>query len=311
MGTTLDSPLHCVNSTRILARTSLHLYQLLLAHQQPVTNPLSYMTIFLALLWNSTTVSLDELVTGVFSSMAQGRKFLSGLSVENFVISQGDFIHDQLIGLDETCKQNDNLFCELPVLAALRDKKRKSKDSLPGKATAACRVPKQILRICDKEKKNETKGRVISATTTKLVNRIWGDFKVNEDEEIRIEDEEVENTEENMEEDSEVEEEKTLLLEKIKKPYSVVKRTKFCSTNKEITWDGQPGDKTCARETFYKRAIVRGDAIAVGSSVLVEMDDSDDVSPTDCRKMVHGRLMLRGFQTFLGTSANERGISHQ
>ena len=198
---------------RILARMGLHLYQLLHAHQQPVTNPLSYMTIFLTLLWNSTTVSLDELVAGVVSSMAQGRKFLSGLSVENFVISQGDFIHDEMIGLDETCKQNDNLFCELPVLAALRDKKMKSKDSLPGKAIAAGKVPKQSLRICDKEKKNETKGRVISATTTKLVNRIWGDFKVNEDEEtgnedeeIRIEDEEVENTEENMEQDSEVEE---------------------------------------------------------------------------------------------------------
>ena len=167
-----------MNSTRILARTGLHLYQLLHAHQQPVTNPLSYMTIFLTLLWNSTTVSLDELVAGVVSSMAQGRKFLSGLSVENFVISQGDFIHDQLIFLDETCKQNDNLFCELPVLAALRDKKMKSKDSLPGKETAAGRVPKQSLRICDKEKKNETKGRVISATTTKLVNRIWGEKNV-------------------------------------------------------------------------------------------------------------------------------------
>ena len=147
-----------MNSTRILARTGLHLYQLLHAHQQPVTNPSSYMTIFLALLWNSTTVSLDELVAGVVSSMAQGRKFLSGLSVKNFVISQGDFIHDQLIGLDETCKQNDNGFCELPVLATLRDKKMKSKDSLPGKATAAGRVPKQSLRICDKEKKMKPKG---------------------------------------------------------------------------------------------------------------------------------------------------------
>ena len=228
----------------------------------------------------------------------------------------------------------------MPVLAALRDKKRKSKGSLPGKATAAGRVPKQSLRICDKEKKNETKGRVISATTTKLVNRIWGEFysnylpekseggrgfKVNEDEETGNEDEEieneedeVENTQENMEESSEVEEEKTLLLEKIKKPYSVVKPTKFCSSNKEITWDGQPGDKTCAGETLYKRAIVRGDAVAVGSSVLVEMDDSDDVSliyfmeymfeNSDGRKMVHGRLMLQGFQTVLGTSANEREV---
>ena len=109
----------------------------------------------------------------------------------------------------------------MPVLAALRDKKRKSKGSLPGKATAAGRVPKQSLRICDKEKKNETKGKVISATTTKLVNRIWGEFysnylpekseggrgfKVNEgeetgneDEEIENEEDEVENTQENME----------------------------------------------------------------------------------------------------------------
>ena len=239
-------------------------------------------------------VSLDELVAGVVSSMAQGRKFLSGLSVENFVISHGDFIHDQLIGLDETCKQNDNVFCDLPVLAALRDKKRESKGSLPGKATAAGRVPKQSLRICDKEKNNKTKGKVISATTTKLVNRIWGEFYSN------------------------------YLPEKLeggrgfKKPYSVVKPTKFCSSNKEITWDGQPGDKTCAGETLYKRAIVRGDAVAVGSSVLVEMDDSDDVSPiyfveymfenSDGRKMVHGRLMLRGLQTVLGTSANEREV---
>ena len=48
------------------------------------------------------------------------------------------------------------------------------------------------------------------------------------------------------------------------------------------------------------------------------MDDSDDVSPiyfmeymfenSDGRKMVHGRLMLRGFQTVLGTSANEREV---
>ena len=218
---------------------------------------------------------------------------------------------------------------------------------MPGKATAAGRVPKQSLRICDKEKKNETEERVISATTTKLVNRIWGEFysnylpekseggrgfKVNEDEETGNEDEEtgnedeeieneedeVEKTQENMGESSEVEEEKTLLLEKIKKPYSVVKPTKVCSSNKEITWDGQPGEKTCAGETLYKRAIICGDAVAVGSSVLVEMDDSDDVSPiyfveymfenSDGRKMVHGILMLRGFQKVLGTSANEREV---
>lgn len=296
-------------------------------------------------------MSLDELVAGVVSSMAQGRKFLSGLSIESFVISQGEFIHDQLIGLDETCKQNDHVFSELPVLAALRDKKGKSKGSLPGKAIASGRVPKRSLRISDEEKKNETKRKVMSATTTKLINRTWGEyysnylpekseggrgFQVNEDEETGNEDEETgnedeetgnedeemgnenEEEEENMEVDSEVEEEETLLLEKIKKPHSALKPTKFCSSNEEITWDGQLEDKTCAGETLYKRAIVRGDVVAVGSSVLVEMDDSDGVSPIyfveymfenlDGRKMVHGRLMLRGFQTVLGSSANEREV---
>lgn len=285
-------------------------------------------------------MSLDELVARVVGSMAQGRKFLSGLSIENFVISQGEFIHDQLIGLDDICKQKDHIFCELPVLAALRDKKRKGKGSLSGKATASGRGPKRSLRILDQEKKNETKGKVISATTTKLINRIWGKFysnylpeksegghvfKVNEDEEMGNEDEEIENeedevdnTEENMEEDSEVEEEKTLRLEKIKKPHSVVKPTKSCSSDQEITWDGQPEDKTCAGGTLYKRAIVHGVVVVVGSSVLVETDESDDVCPiyfveymfenSDGRKMVHGRLMLRGFQTVLGTSANEREV---
>ncbi|KAH0970959.1 hypothetical protein GBA52_023115 [Prunus armeniaca] len=51
-----------------------------------------------------------------------GSKFFSGsASVKDFVLSQGEFIYAQLIGLEETSKKNDRPFAELPVLAALRD----------------------------------------------------------------------------------------------------------------------------------------------------------------------------------------------
>lgn len=65
-------------------------------------------------------LSLDELLAGVVRSMGGG-KFFPGGATKDFVISVGDFIYNQLIGLDETSKKNDALFTGLPVLVALRD----------------------------------------------------------------------------------------------------------------------------------------------------------------------------------------------
>ncbi|GFY94673.1 DNA methyltransferase 2 [Actinidia rufa] len=57
-------------------------------------------------------------------------------------------------------------------------------------------------------------------------------------------------------------------------------------------------------------------AVSAGDSVLVDIDDSAEYPPIyfveymfenlEGRKMVHGRLMVRGFQTVLGNTANER-----
>ncbi|XP_073041040.1 DNA (cytosine-5)-methyltransferase 1B-like isoform X1 [Primulina eburnea] len=84
-------------------------------------------------------VSLDELLAGVVRAMSGMKCFRGGLSIRDFIVSQGDFIYNQLIGLDQSSKRTDNLFIELPVLSALKDECSKLVDlvqaqpgSLPG-----------------------------------------------------------------------------------------------------------------------------------------------------------------------------------
>ncbi|RVW55300.1 DNA (cytosine-5)-methyltransferase 1A [Vitis vinifera] len=131
-----------------------------------------------------------------------------------------------------------------------------------------------------------SKRKVMQATTTRMINRIWGEYYSNYSPEdskegascIEKEEEEVEEQEENEEDDAEEEE----LLESL------------------------------------QQAIVCGDKIAVGDTVLVEVDESDELTITyfveymfeslDGRKMFHGRMMQHGSQTVLGNTANEREL---
>ncbi|XXG86986.1 hypothetical protein AAC387_Pa11g1783 [Persea americana] len=69
--------------------------------------------------------SLDELLAGVVRSMSGSKFFPGGAPTKDFVISLGDFIYNQLIGLDETSKKNDVIFTGLPALVALRDECKK------------------------------------------------------------------------------------------------------------------------------------------------------------------------------------------
>ncbi|KAL2520598.1 DNA (cytosine-5)-methyltransferase 1 [Forsythia ovata] len=64
-------------------------------------------------------ISLDELLAGVVRVMSGMKFFSRGVSIRDFIVSQGEFIYNQLIGLDETSK-SDKLFVELPVLGDLR-----------------------------------------------------------------------------------------------------------------------------------------------------------------------------------------------
>ncbi|KAL3524578.1 hypothetical protein ACH5RR_012950 [Cinchona calisaya] len=168
-----------------------------------------------------------------------------------------------------------------------------------------------------------SKRKAMQATTTRLINRIWGEYYSNYSPENLSgvnsdvkEDEEVEELEEN-EEDSIIDEQK-VFPEKTPTPSSSSRRTKSCSMRKEIKWIGESVGKTSAAESLYKSAIVHEEEIAIGSVVLVENDESDEVSDMyfveymyeklDGRKMFHGRMTERGSQTVLGNAANEREL---
>lgn len=169
------------------------------------------------------------------------------------------------------------------------------------------------------------KRKVMQATTTRLINRIWGEYYSNyspEDPkdgvscEVVKEEEEAEEQEEPEEDD--VEEENILVPEKTEKPHSISRQTRSCSTSKEIRWDGESVGKTCSGQVLYKQAIVHGDVITVGGAVLVEVVDPDELprmyfveymyETLNRSKMFHGRLLQRGSQTVLGNAANEREV---
>lgn len=81
--------------------------------------------------------SLDELLAGVIRAMSGSRCFSSGSSIRDFIISQGEFIYNQLVGLDDTSKKNERLFAEMPVLAVLRDERCKCSNFMQPQAASS------------------------------------------------------------------------------------------------------------------------------------------------------------------------------
>ncbi|XP_042490225.1 DNA (cytosine-5)-methyltransferase 1A-like [Macadamia integrifolia] len=170
-----------------------------------------------------------------------------------------------------------------------------------------------------------SKRKAMEATTTQLINRIWGEYYSNYSPDIMKGDdsepkeEEVdEEQEENEDGDEEVEEESVSVPEKVAPETPSFSQTKSKSKSKEIEWDGEPVGTTCSGEPLYRQAIIRGEGIAVASAVVLEVDGLEEMLPiyfveymyetSDARKMVHGRVMQRGIQTVLGNTANEREV---
>lgn len=92
--------------------------------------------------------SVDELLAGVSRSLSGSKNFPDGTFIKDFVISQGEFIYNQLAGLDETSKKTDQIFIDLPVLVELRDESKKHRGFIPGEGIASGGV----LKIGDGEK---------------------------------------------------------------------------------------------------------------------------------------------------------------
>ncbi|KAF9613807.1 hypothetical protein IFM89_011976 [Coptis chinensis] len=165
-----------------------------------------------------------------------------------------------------------------------------------------------------------SKRKVMQATTTRLINRIWGDYYSNYSPEESKESDVKEEEDDEEQEDNEEEEtdEKVVLEEHTSKSNSASKVVRTKSNQKGTSWEGEPVGKTCSGETLYRKAIVQGDVIAVGGAVMMELEDSNDMAPIyfvdymfetlDGRKMVHAMVMERGSQTVLGNTANEREL---
>ncbi|WCJ21819.1 DNA (cytosine-5-)-methyltransferase family protein [Euphorbia peplus] len=169
-----------------------------------------------------------------------------------------------------------------------------------------------------------SKRKAMQATTTRLINRIWGEYYSNySPEDVNAETncepkEEDENENEDQEDnDDGTEEDKLVVPEKVQKPCTLVSRTKSY-LNDEVHWEGSSVGKTDSGEATYSCAIVRGEIISVGGAVLLEVDDPDELpaiyfveymfESSDGNKMFHGRMMQRGSKTVLGNAANEREI---
>ncbi|XP_071699041.1 DNA (cytosine-5)-methyltransferase 1B-like [Rutidosis leptorrhynchoides] len=165
-----------------------------------------------------------------------------------------------------------------------------------------------------------SKRKAMPATTTRFINRIWGEFysnyspeEVKEGDSVDVKkDEEEDEQEENEQEDcEEPEEENTVAVQVSPKlpPASKEKKTRGSKT--DIRWVGSAVGKLSGEKTLYKEAVVREKVVALGSSVMV--DDSIYFveylfEDSDSRKFVHGRLMLKGCETVLGNIANEREL---
>ncbi|XP_020272922.1 DNA (cytosine-5)-methyltransferase 1B-like isoform X2 [Asparagus officinalis] len=168
-----------------------------------------------------------------------------------------------------------------------------------------------------------SKKKLMRATTTKLVNKIWADYyskffpddSKDEGQEVKeeIEDEQEENEQE------EVEEENLLLQENdSSKSSSSTRSSKPKTSKKETKWEGEATGRTDLGENLYRSAIVHGELISVGMAVMIEAHESEEVpaiyfvefmfEKPDGVKVVHGRFMLRGSETVLGNAAKEREL---
>ncbi|KAL4556199.1 hypothetical protein LXL04_038842 [Taraxacum kok-saghyz] len=175
-----------------------------------------------------------------------------------------------------------------------------------------------------------SKRKAMPATTTRLINRIWGEYYSNyspeeakEGDSVILKEEEDDQEQEQEQEDNENEDveepevETIVLPQETEKPDSGIKQKKNKPSKTEISWVGNPIGKTPGGKSLYKSAVIRGEVVALGGSVAVENLKSDEDSiyyveylfeDFDSRMFAHGRLMLRGKETVLGDIASEREV---
>ncbi|KAJ4744590.1 Cytosine-specific methyltransferase [Rhynchospora pubera] len=173
--------------------------------------------------------------------------------------------------------------------------------------------------------------KVMRATTTQLINRIWSDYYSNdfpedkkEPKEVVEEENENENEEDNEEENEDEneneniniipadEESGTKLVQSPQSVKSTHPRKSKSGPCEDVEWVSQKLNKTESGETMYRKAVVKGMEVTVGGVVVVEDGPICYIEymyeKESGIKMAHGRVMQKGIDTVLGNAANEREV---
>ncbi|WVZ13515.1 hypothetical protein V8G54_011081 [Vigna mungo] len=223
-------------------------------------------------------LSFEHVIKKVSEFNQKDRSYISSdpLAVERYVV-----VHGQII-LQLFAEFPDDKIRKSPFVTGLRNKMEE------GHHTKWLVKKKKVLLRTEPNLNPRTemdpilsKRKAMQATTTKLINRVWAEYYSNhlpEDSkegsvcELKEEDE-VEEHEENEDKDNE---EEQILLEQTTKKHLVSKQTKTFLVNAEIRWEGKPEGKTRSGYPVYKQAIINGEVIFAGISVLVEVDETDE-----------------------------------
>ncbi|EPS62932.1 cytosine-specific methyltransferase, partial [Genlisea aurea] len=168
-----------------------------------------------------------------------------------------------------------------------------------------------------------SKRKAMQATTTRLINRIWGGYysnyipeEANEGDHVETK-EDVGNEDQDEAENDDMEE-KVIIPQKLEKSHSSKRQVSSVSGSRNVLWEGESVGKLPTGEFLYERANVRGDQISVKQAVLLlenGLNNFADIyfveymfEKLDGAKMFHGRLMQRGCHTVLGNAASEREL---
>ncbi|OMP01120.1 hypothetical protein COLO4_12145 [Corchorus olitorius] len=313
----------------VLIRTDMAWYRLgkpskqYLPWYEPVLKTARLAISIIALLKEQSRVSrlsFNDVIKRVSEFKKDNRAFISSdpAAVERYIVVHGQIILQLFAGFPDVQIQKCAFVVGLTKKMEERHhtkwlvkKKKVVQKSEPNLNPRAAMVPVASKR------------NVMQATTTKLINRIWGEYysnylpeDLNEETGGVKEGNEEDDNEEQEENEDDAEEDKSIIQE-TQKSHSVSRRSRQSSTVEEIRWDGEPVNKTSSDEPLYKRAIIRGEVIIVGSSVLIEVDSCELPSiyfveymfeTSGGSKMFHGRMMQRGSETVLGNAANEREV---
>ncbi|CAN6476016.1 unnamed protein product [Victoria cruziana] len=241
---------------------------------------------------------------------------ISPAAVERYVIVHGQIIIQQFAEFpDETIRKSAFINGLLTKMEQMRHTKLVMKKvTLKREAN---QNPVAGLKL------DSVRRKTMQATTTKLINRIWGEYYSNYlpeeeaqkgaamNEEKPGEELEIEENEDDDEEDETAD----LAPKACEKPKTSLKTTRTKSRASEAEWKGVSVGKLKSGESLYREAIVRGSAIAAAGALVAEINERSIIlfieymfEKANGLKMIHGRLLQRGSETVLGNAANPREL---